>query len=91
MARNVEFSKHLDIQVSRGIKIDTLPVLAIGRAVAYMAVTVRQVFQQVSNLLSENMFVATSSSVEPPDFPCRTRCGQRMEHRNHGRRTHPGT
>jgi hypothetical protein len=63
IARYFLFPQHPNVQPSRSIEIYACPILGIGRAIAYVAVSVRQGFEEGSGFLCKGMLTAAAGSV----------------------------
>jgi hypothetical protein len=57
------FPKHPNVKTSISIEIYASPILGIGRAVAYVTVTVGQCFEEGSGFLRKRMLTAAAGSV----------------------------
>jgi hypothetical protein len=58
-----QFTKHPTVQTSIGIEIYAWPILGIGRAIAYVTMTVGHGFEERSRFLCKGMLAAAAGSV----------------------------
>src|SRR5690349_12963372 len=71
------------VQAPGRVEIDTRPVLRTRRAVADMAVAMRQSLEKTARLRGKRMLATVARAVDPPDLPRRVPCRQCMEHGEH--------
>jgi hypothetical protein len=63
LERHFKFPEGLNVQTPRSVEIDTWPIVAIGRAVAYVTVAAGQGFKEGAGFLGKRMLTPAAGSV----------------------------
>ena len=84
--RDAELAHRRRRDPALGVVVVAAPVARLGAAVAHVQPAVRQARDQVADLLAERVLAAAARAVEPPHLAPRPIRGERVQHRQHGRR-----